>query len=255
MPASPTRRVNRGRNHSYLLDGDKAPGVTTILKALPKPALVGWAARTVAETAVERQDVWRDMPDGQAIEWLKRAPYSDRDKAANRGSQVHKLAERISNGEEVEVPEELVGHVDAYVAFLEQWQPTDVLSELVVVNRKHRYMGTLDMICTIEGLGRCLIDLKTNRSGPFGEVALQLAAYRYAEVYVDDDGTEHDMPAIDFCGALWLRADGFDLYPYDAGPETFRTFLYVQQVGWWMDNRERQAKSQAIYPHQFEEAS
>ena len=32
------------------------------------------------------------------------------------------------------------------------------------------------------------------------------------------------------CGAIWVRADGYDLIPVNSGPTTFRTFLYVQQV-------------------------
>jgi hypothetical protein len=39
--APATRRVNRGRGHSYLLDGAPVPGVTTILgQGMPKPALI-----------------------------------------------------------------------------------------------------------------------------------------------------------------------------------------------------------------------
>lgn len=36
-------RRNHGRNHSYTVDGQKVPGVTTIIgNGLPKPALVAW---------------------------------------------------------------------------------------------------------------------------------------------------------------------------------------------------------------------
>ena len=95
-----------------------------------------------------------------------------------------------------------------------------------------------------------LIDLKTNRSGPFGEVALQLAAYRHAEVALIDNETV-PMPPVDWCGVLWLRADGYDLYPFDAGPAQFRSFLYVQQVGRFLaDQKDRDlgAKHDAITP-------
>ena len=77
---------------------------------------------------------------------------------------------------------------------------------------------------------RGLLDIKTTRSGIYGETALQIAAYRNAEFYLDADGEEQPMPAVDACGAIWVRADGYDLIPVDASPTTFRTFLYVQQV-------------------------
>ncbi|MBO0863482.1 MAG: hypothetical protein J2P16_00210 [Mycobacterium sp.] len=246
---APTRRIDRGRNHSYILDGRDVPGVTTILsRGLPKPALVGWAARTVAQTAVEQYDHWKDLSEGAATDWLRQSPYSDRDKAANRGTAVHHYAEQLAAGDEVEIPQELAGHVDAYLAFRDDWAPTAEIVEAVVVNRTCRYMGTLDLVCNIDGLGRCLIDLKTNRSGPFGDMALQLAAYRYAETFIDDTGTEQPMPHIDWTGVLWLRTDGYDLHPFVADADTFRVFRYIQQVAWWIDNRERAAKGDAIYP-------
>lgn len=50
-------RRQHGRNHSYRLNGDKLPGVTTIIgDGLPKPALIGWAAKTIAEYVADRLD-------------------------------------------------------------------------------------------------------------------------------------------------------------------------------------------------------
>lgn len=232
----PTRIINRGRFHSYLLDGQKANGVTTLIGAgLPKPQIIDWTGRTVAETAVEQRDVWENMAPGAAIEWLKAAPRNDRDLAANRGTQVHALAEQLASGKDVEVPPELAGHVDSYIAFLEEWTPTDVLLELVVINRKWSYMGRLDMIATLFG-ERWLLDVKTSRSGVFAETALQLAAYRFAETAIDpvDKTREIPMPKVDRCGAIWVRGDGYDVYPYEAGEPEFREFLYVAQVAEFM---------------------
>lgn len=249
--AAQTRRINRGRGHSYLLDGAKADGVTWIISnGVPKPALTNWAAKTVAETAVQQHDRWHDMSEGAAIEWLKQSPYSDRDKAANRGTKVHTFAERLADGEEVEVPEELTGHVDAYLQFREDWQPSNELLELTVLNRAHRYMGTLDLICLL-GDERWLLDIKTNRSGPFGEVALQLAAYRHADAFLDPTtGDEIAMPEIDRAGAIWVRADGYDLIPFDTGPDVFRQFLYAQQIAHWTQDMSKQVKGEPLYPEE-----
>lgn len=96
--------------------------------------------------------------------------------------------------------------------------------------------GTLDLLCTIEGLGRCLVDIKTSASGVYGDTALQLAGYRYAQVCLDDDGAEQPMPDVDWCGVIWVRADGFDFYPYKVGEEELRLFSYCRAVyGLWLE--------------------
>lgn len=287
MATPEIKRRNYGRGHGYTIDGQKVPGVTTVIgNGLPKPALMGWAAKTIAEYVADRLD----QADGHVVadqlvadlgelahtkgkpwpeklsrtkvaELLKGIHYEDRDQAAKRGTEVHAIAERLARGEEVEVPEPLTGHVDAYLQFLEDWQPTDALLEVTIGSAKHRYSGTLDMIATLPGLGRCLLDIKTSRSGPFGEVALQLAGYRYAEFAVID-GETVPMPEVDWCGVIWVRADGYDLYPFEAGPAQFRTFLYCRQVGDFLADQDprndsgRAVKGAAITPDQaLQEAS
>ena len=273
------KRRNYGRGHGYTLNGEKVPGVTTIIGAgLPKPALMGWAAKTIAEYVADRLDQadghvladqliddlaelartkgkpWPDkLSRTKVAELLKGVHYEDRDQAANRGTAVHNLAEKLAHGEEVEVPEELTGHVDSYLQFLDDWQPTDALLEFVVGNTPHRYSGTGDMIATLIDGRRWLLDIKTSRSGPFGEVALQLAGYRYAE-HALIDGETVPMPQVERCGVIWVRADGYDLIPFEAGPAEFRQFLYVRQVGDWLaaqdprNGGDHQVKGAAIMP-------
>lgn len=230
---APTRRVNRGTGHSYYLDAGPVDGVTTILnRGLPKPALVKWAARTVAEwcadhprTDADGRDEWTDR--------AKTAPDRDRDRAARRGTEVHALAERLAAGDEVDVPDELSGHVDSYLAFVRDFAPETVALETPVFSRAHHYAGTLDSIvdCPALGDGRTLLDIKTGRSGIFGDTALQLAAYRYADFAVVD-GVE--VPLVDFdvrrTAVLWLSADRYELRLLDTSPAVFDLFLYVQQV-------------------------
>jgi hypothetical protein len=256
-----TRRQDYGRNHSYLIDGQKADGVTGVLNdGVPKPALVGWSARMVAEYVVEE---WQSLarlletagPDA-VVELLKGTPNRDRDKAAKRGTEVHGYAELIALGQEVEVPDELIGHVDSYLQFRDDWQPFDEILEAVVFNRTYRYGGTLDIIATLKNrllpsgkASRALIDIKTNRSGPFAEVALQGAAYRYAEIMVDKvSGEEVPMPEVDEVLCLWLRADGYDLIPFKAGPEEFSYFLYAQQVAHFQTVHWKTVKGEALVP-------
>lgn len=255
-PTSATRRIDRrDGSHTYLLDGQKCDGVTSAVSSgIPKPAMVGWAARTIAEYVAERitlgddtliddlrlvaaentKTIWQpDPPDAQQIaSILKTIHWRDRDQAGNKGKLVHHYAEQIALGLPVDVDPVLVGHVDSYLAFRDDWQPEGELVEIVVGNRTHRYMGTLDLIGTLTDLGVTLVDYKTNRSGPFAETALQLAAYRHAEFYLDPNtGNELPMPQIDSCAVLWLRSDDYDLIPFTAGPEEFETFLHVRDVG------------------------
>lgn len=247
-----TGRINRGRGHHYLLDGRKVPGVTTIISnGLPKPALINWAANVTADYAVDHWDELSTEGPAKRLALLKKARYDDRDQAANRGTQVHGLAEKLIQGEEVEVPDPLAGHVESYMRFLDDWNPQHVLVEGVVFNRRQRYAGTLDLVADIPGLGRGLWDVKTNRSGPFGEVALQLAAYRYAEFYIDDDLTEHPMPEVEHCGVIWVRADGYELVPVTAGEAQFRSFLYVAQCAQFADTA-RDLIGEALTPPRLE---
>src|SRR5207248_5364567 len=94
------------------------PSVTTIIKLIDKSApLVGWAKRETAACAVRNLDALVAMraaggPEA-AINWLKTIPDYLRDRAADRGTSVHALAEQIVRGQVPEVPDELAGHVDA----------------------------------------------------------------------------------------------------------------------------------------------
>jgi hypothetical protein len=91
-------------------------------------------------------------------------------------------------------------------------------------------MGTSDLIPDLADGHRWLIDLKTTRSGIYGEVGLQLAAYRHAQFYLDDNGHEQPMIPVDNCAACWVRADGYDLVPVTADDTVYRTFRYAQQM-------------------------
>lgn len=228
----PIKRVNRGRGHSYQdANGNRVPGVTTLLgDGVPKPALINWAGNATAEAAVDRWDELSGLSPSKRLSTLQKARYADRDTAANRGTEVHRWAEQYVVGAEVAIPDDIAGHAESYRHFVDEWNPDPVLIEAVVMNHKHGYAGTLDAVFDIPGRGRSLLDIKTSRSGIFGETALQLAAYRYADVYVDADGNEQPMLEVDEVLGLHIRADGYDLRPIEAGPEQLREFQYVMQV-------------------------
>lgn len=246
----PVRRVKLGRNHVYRdANGARVPGVTTLLgTGLPKPALINWAANATAEAAIDRWDELTELPPSARLKALQKARYEDRDAAANKGTRVHELAEQLVAGKEVAVPDDIAGHCESYVAFLQDWDPEPVLIEAVVMSHKHGYAGTLDAILDIDGIGRVLLDIKTSRSGIFGEVALQLAAYRYADVYIDEAGAEQPMLPVDQAFALHVRGDGYDLRPIVTGPDQMREFQYVMQVGRFAEDTSKGYVGEALTP-------
>ena len=224
------KRIDRGRGHSYLLDGQKADGVTTLISdGIPKPALINWAANTTAAYAVDHFDELAEEPPSKRLDILKRARYMDLDAAGRRGTEVHALAEKLAHGEEVDVPDELAGHVESAVKFLDAWNPEVLRTETVVASRAWRFAGTFDLLMRLPDGRVVLADWKTSRSGIFGETSLQLGAYANAEVYLD--GAEEKPVAelgITHGMALWIRADGYAVYPVDLE----RGFKVFKHVAW-----------------------
>lgn len=229
--APPIRRINSGRGHRYVdANGLTVPGVTTLLKALPKDALINWAAEITAEAALNRWEELAAMPPAARLKALKRARYDELDKASGRGTKVHELAEKLMAGQRVAIPEGLDGYVESYVRFLDEWDVEPVLTEAVVFSHTYGWAGTLDAIAKVTGLGLALYDIKTARSGVFGETGLQLAGYRYSDCYMEK-GEPQDIPEVDWTGVVHVRADGYSLVPVEAGEDQLRALRYVQQVG------------------------
>lgn len=238
FPAPPVRRRNHGRGHSYYdAIGRKVPGVTALIKqGKPNENLVSWSANATAAYAVDHWDELSEMKPSQRLARLQKARFEDRDAAANRGTAVHALAERLVHGEEVKVPDELAGHVESYVHFLDDFDVAPILVEFVVVSYRYGWAGTGDLVAsltTADDGGREVwgIDLKTSRSGIFGEVAWQLGGYFLgADVVVDSEGNEHAVPEVDRFGAVHIRADGYSLHPIEVGPQQLNELRYIQQV-------------------------
>lgn len=242
------RRIQRGRNHGYTINGEKAWGVTTAMsKGLPKPALMFWAAKCVAEeavemlTAAENDTRWRFETDKELTDYLKKAPIRKRDDAAVRGTKVHHFAEKLMRGAaDVEVPEELAAHVESAVRFMDEWKVRPLLIERTVGSYQWGYAGTFDLIGELPDGRRVLFDYKTGQSGIWPDTALQLAAYRHADAYVADDGTEIPLREVGVTEskAVWVRADGYDVVPLQTDEKVFKVFLHMLQVAKAIDGME-----------------
>jgi hypothetical protein len=249
----PVQRKNGtsyGKPTHWYVDGNgvRIPGVTTLIdQGVPKPALIGWASNVTAEYALDHWDALSEKTASERLKELKGARFANSDAAAKRGTEVHRLAEELLVGHEVAVPPELAGHVESYVRFLDEWDPVVILSETAVANLTIGYAGTLDLVADMAG-ERWLCDVKTGRTGIYGETALQLAAYRYAEHYLDDKGEMQPMVQVDRCAAIWVRADGYDLLPVRADESVFTEFRYAGRVARWQTETSKTVVSEALRP-------
>lgn len=228
------------RNHTYRLDGKRVPGVTTLIgKGLPKPALVRWAAKSVAEFVADNEDdisTLRRLGRGPLIEALKATPWQTRDDAALRGTDIHTLAEGLVHGESVDVPAEFTDAVAGYVDWLDTWNVEPRWTERPVANRRWWYAGKPDIVCTI-GSDTWLLDWKTSK-GVYGDHALQVCAYGHAEFSNAEDGSEEPMPHIDRYGVVHIERGETRLYEVSDPESAWKDFLHCA----WTANAEERIK-------------
>lgn len=213
--------------HLYRLDGRRVPSVTTIVNGgVPKPALVGWAAKVVAEAVAAQPstvDAVRDLGHDALVAALVALPDQNKRAAGLRGTDIHRFAELVVHGEAVTPPAEIAEAVAGYAAWLDLSGFRADLTERTVANRLFGYAGRFDVVGVMAG-ERWLIDVKTSRA-VYGDTSLQVAAYARAEFYVGEDGDEVGLPPIDRIGVLHVQPDVtelFDLGDIDAGFAEFR---------------------------------
>lgn len=252
---APFRRIDTAKGHHYKdANGHRVPGVTTILgDGVPKPALINWAANATADYAIDNWDELGDLKPAERLDTLKRARYLSTDKAKKRGTEVHKYAERLVKGEKVGgIPDELRGHVEAYARWLDDFDVDPVLVEATIFSVKYGYAGTLDLVAdvTIETgeRKRLLLDAKTNEKGIFGETPLQLAAYRYADFYLDADGNQQPMIEVDGCGAVLISSQEAQLIPCNADEQVMKSFRIAAAMR-EIVNTSRDLVGSAVEPH------
>lgn len=216
------------RRNGYYYLGDKAyPSVTTILKVLAKPALVGWAAKVAATASIENPD-W-------SVEQCCAEVTGKKESAGARGSVVHGLIEAIGRGNKPDlstVPPEIKPYADGYIAFHNLTIKKILFSECTVVSDTHGYAGTLDIIALCNDNLVWLLDNKTSK-GIYNETGLQLSSYKHADyIYDVVEGNKSALPKIDKMGAIHLKPDGtVGLVEFNDG---FEYFLATKKMYEWM---------------------
>jgi hypothetical protein len=233
----PTFRRQYGSGHSYTLDGiPKIKGVTTMMRGLKGPP-ESYFTETTAGYAVDHWDELAALPPSERLKEIASATKKRFTAAGARGTEVHKLAERLARGDQVEVPDHIRGHVEACVQFMDDYQLEVDLTEPALFSRKHQYAGSADLFGTVvkpmtSQRIAILGDWKTSASGPWGSMAFQLAGYRYADFYKPNGHAadpEVPVPDVDECWIIWLRADGYDVSPMEVTPAVHRQLLYIDQ--------------------------
>jgi len=178
---APTVKVTRNR-YGYEVDGERFRRVTTLLGGIPKPALIGWGIKSVAEFAIEHKDQWEDLPKADALKLLKGSPYSKRDEAGDRGTAVHNALEALVKGEPLPtgLTEDEQACAASATAFLNQRDSKVLASEMIVFNKTMGYCGTLDLWdCDKDGTP-WILDYKTSK-GVYPDHGVQQVAYQRAE--------------------------------------------------------------------------
>lgn len=224
------RRRNYGRNHGYLLDGQKIISVTKALSlGMPKPALINWAASEAAQAAWEKKAELASAPYSEFIQTIAKAHERKRNTAAVKGTAVHGFGEKLVHGEKVDgIPDEVAPKVDQYVRFLNEWQVVPVVVERPICNLSTPYGGTFDLVFTSPLFpGRVFLgDIKTAK-GVYGDNALQLEAYSRADFYIDENESEVEMSSLGVTDhvVIHLEEDRYHVVEMEHGDQVFDSFL------------------------------
>ena len=242
--------------------------VTTLIGALDKPALLYWAAEETAKAAVKVATTLKrrinEEGEAEVVKWLRDArfrPGKDVRSASELGTAVHDAVEQYAlTGVRPDVDDEVRPFLDRFDEWAQIWQPEYLAAEAAVYNKTYGYAGTLDAIAMIDGQ-RVLLDYKTSRksvgsdgkpSKPYPEAALQLSAYRHAELIAtwrarrfekyrrryyllntDEEKLGEPMPELDGAVVLHITPEHADLYPVRADEAVFEKFLYCIEVFDW----------------------
>jgi plasmid stabilization system protein ParE len=240
--------ISRGGSRLYVspISGDKVPGVTSVLNALPKPFLKWWAAKSVAEFAADNAGpVVSLLASGNrqaAIDLMKGSPNRDTAQAAEAGTAVHDLFERLAKGEEAgRVHPDLEPYVGIFRGFERQFSPEFIHLEQTVWSETHGYAGSFDFMARLtdpdtKETGLYIGDWKTTRSGVHAEVALQMTAYSRADYIVTPAGEKLEIPKLDGGVVVHARPEGGKVVPTRLDDELFEIFLALRRV--WEYDRE-----------------
>lgn len=212
--------------------GELVPSVTTVLKQVNKPKLVGWSAKMAAQHAVANWTSLSQMPIAQRMSEIQFAHERYSKKAANTGDIVHELIDAWSTGQPFpEWPKEVNGFANQFISFLLDKRPKFIENEFTVWSRTYNFAGTGDWIAEIDGLVYCG-DTKSGKS-LWPEVGMQTAALAGADFIIRESGEEIPLPHIDGTAALHIRPRSWKFQPLFGQQDNFEAFLAARRLLTW----------------------
>lgn len=223
----------KGRHYRDPRTDTLVPSVTTVLGALSKPALPGWAARVVAEQAAAMKSSLGNLEDAEIVDLLKGAPWRSSGRAAARGTSVHSVIEQKLAGHDIE-PDETgvvapwVESVDKFLSenTVEMWH-----TELTMFG--DGYAGTCDFVGKVNGVP-CYADWKTGKD-LYPEVALQLSALAACNYWALPDDTlfvpNGEQPPRTMLAVLFTEKG----YKVKAVADCYDTFQSLRDVWMWQN--------------------
>lgn len=242
--------------------------VTTIIGCLDKPALMYWSAEEAAKAAVKSERTWKAMLEEQgedeAVKWLRDARFRRQKglrSATELGTAVHEACEQYAlTGIKPDVDDEVRPFLDQFDAWLDRWQPSYQATEVVVFHPQYGYAGTTDAFLTLEGVpliadyksSRKNVDARGQLTGPYPEVALQLAGYRHAQFaavwrprrfekyrrryYLLSEAERAlavPVPAVEGGVCIHITPERCEAYPVRCDESVFESFLFVLEAARW----------------------
>jgi len=245
----------KGRFYMWKGEGPFISVTNALQNGVPKPALMRWSAKMVAEYVAQNWDeaaeLRAQMDTVEFTSLLKNKPWRARDKAADIGSLVHDLAEHYALYGEVtsELPDDPVAEkkIVQVVDFFDTVKPRVWAVEGVVYNRQFGYAGAFDLIAEVPGVdGLSIIDLKTG-SGVYAEAALQQTAYRHGEfIAVGDE--EVPMPATSGAFCLHIGENGWKLVPVVTDDSSWFAFRAALHIAKWVTGEGDGSEKAAVQP-------
>lgn len=270
--------------HHYRVErhGERVPGVTTVLDVVEIPQLKWASSGIAAETATanwdQRTQITADYretlmkargtkavvrakqilategtDDEVYNHWCRGEFQRQWNAKAQRGTNVHDIAELWAKGEGAAVPKELNGYVDALEKFHEEFRVYNLLTECVVLNRFELYGGRFDRIAALDhptAFGTFMLDWKTGRHY-VQSVAMQEVAYKHGELPTYDAKGAltgfTPLPDIDGVRAVYLGEGGeltvvdpFAVIPEAVAWRAFRDALELYKSIKVMDRLEKE---------------
>ena len=204
--ADKIKKISKAHTIYKTSDGLRVPGATTITGLLAKPYLITWANKL-------------------GLEGIDSTKY--RDEAADVGTLAHAMIQAHLTGEDLDMEQYAPVTIDlaenaviSYFEWEKQHKIEPILCEKPLVSESHRYGGTVDCYCLLDGVPT-LLDFKTGKA-IYDEYFVQLAAYK-ALLH------EHGY-AVEQCRILRVGRDETEGFEERSVADTTKYFMVFQNL-------------------------